>query len=553
MGIQESELYRGIIGPDEEDRREFNDPDRAPTLLDKFTNHFNSHKKEYIVYSSAVVSAAVVVPVTVNAEVGPQLAYLVMAGDSLASIAQRVGVTVEQLVQYNQNKYPSLAENPNDISTGWELSVSQSPSQTVEAVVIPPVSNPPEQRRIDVGKEQTTLSHEDFVSKFNEATRNADQEKFVADFESLMHQTAQGLVVENGEWIIPSPAYAQYFFMRDSFWALMALRDKSLSEMTVRKFKEDQEKYSLDGHIATALTHIPGAPEASRDRDEESTMMYVLHNLLLKRLGGEVDKASLEKAYGFISSHVDNGRYVTYGERRTGPAFDGANQLGTYHYWADTYRPSGRQEATPEVIAYNQGLYAVTLRALQEMGLAIDPGVLQKAEQVYAQMANPVDGVSLPLKEGSSAMDVSALVGEALSLYYFDNPLLSSEKVAATLRHLARAYYNDGSFVGYKVISSYDGSNRPDQEFTVPSSNTSGDYQNGASWFLYDVLANYAGARHGVDDAVQLIIERSTSSVKLSWGSHEFQSTKPTSLGASEGWRDSYGWNSAINAFVSAK
>lgn len=45
----------------------------------------------------------------------------VASGDSLGKIAQRMGVSVDALVQANVDRYPSLATNRNAIQVGWKL------------------------------------------------------------------------------------------------------------------------------------------------------------------------------------------------------------------------------------------------------------------------------------------------------------------------------------------------------------------------------------------------------------------------------------------------
>lgn len=140
-------------------------------------------------------------------------------------------------------------------------------------------------------------------------------------------------------------------------------------------------------------------------------------------------------------------------------------------------------------------------------------------------------------------MDVSALTGEALSLYWFDRSLLGRQRVAATLHSLNRAFHDDGSFLGFKVIANPDGTHRPDDEFIVPISNPPGYYHNGGSWLLYDALALYAGGRQGIDEAYLLFADRLQSEVRYEAKSHEYLSTNPDQLGHGEARRAGYGWN----------
>lgn len=446
--------------------------------------------------------------------------------------------------EIDRRQFLKLASTAAGFTFAKYLGLDLFPLTAVEAGLIPELISSP------------VSTHGQFLGRLRKELRG--KERFTDNFRDLMLETAGNCVISQSQpenkkdWVIPSLAYQNYLFTRDSFWILAALKDKDLSQITLEKLHQDQ-MLNDNGQIATALVR-DGSKPPNRDRDDESTIFYVFHNYLLKQLGGEADKTSLERAYSFISSHVSEGRYLTYGERRQGEFFDGINQVGTYHYWADTYRPAGRPEATRENFAYNQGLYCVALNCLGELGVLIDPKVQQEAESVYSEMVNPMDQITLPQRAGSTIMDVSALTGEALSLYFFDKSLLGREKVSATVGNLTQVYYPDGEFLGFKSISDYYGSYRPDEEFIVPQSNTPGNYQNGASWFLYDALALYAAGRHGISlitrngicNPENLLVQRISSEVRPSWVSHEFINTNPESLGWTEPFRDGYGWNSFV-------
>ena len=52
--------------------------------------------------------------------------------------------------------------------------------------------------------------------------------------------------------------------------------------------------------------------------------------------------------------------------------------------------------------------------------------------------------------------------------------------------------------------------------------NTPGNYQNGASWLLYDALALYAGIRHGLAGSPGLLLDRLASETRRSPSLHEY-------------------------------
>lgn len=442
---------------------------------------------------------------------------------------------------------PEVNKNKR-ISRRWLLKAGAAATISATAPTIPFFPFNSREAHAASSEKETVTSHQQFISKVAEISEKYGLNEFLTRFTSRMKKVANSLVDRSDQsnplWLIPSPLYPQHF-SRDGFWLAAALDEKAVTDASVKRFGEDQKRWT-DGHIATALYKDNSVPPF-RDRDEESTMMYVLLNLLLKRSGGEVDKQSLERAYKFILDHVNkNGEYITNGEARD------VETTNAYHCWLDSFKnPPG------SVIAYNQGLYYVTLRALREMGIKIEDGSAEKSQNAYDAMTNPSDNLSLPQRKSSTAIDVSALVGEALSLYFFDEPLLSNQRIAATIKILTKnaAVWdsNDPSlFLGFKVLSRADGSYFSSQSFVQDHLNEPGTYQNGGSWFLYDVLALYAGARHGIQGCITKFFQR------MEWEdsrnpdsfSHEYIRTDRDNLGHIEPNRANYGWNTFVTKLL---
>jgi peptidoglycan/xylan/chitin deacetylase (PgdA/CDA1 family)/LysM repeat protein len=79
----------------------------------------------------------------------PGTTYTVKAGDTLSSIARAWGTTVAELQDWNGERYPSLADDPDTLQTGWVLSVSgdpgatplSTPAATPRATPTPPVGS----------------------------------------------------------------------------------------------------------------------------------------------------------------------------------------------------------------------------------------------------------------------------------------------------------------------------------------------------------------------------------------------------------------------------
>jgi hypothetical protein len=346
----------------------------------------------------------------------------------------------------------------------------------------------------------------------------------------VLAQPATGdYVPDDWTWIRPSSFYPD-FYSRDAYWILAALKSKSLLEQARRHFHGDQ-KNQPDGHVATALrsdlTQPPG-----RDPDDESTLMDVLREYEYASLGGTPDLDSLGRSYAFIKSRNQNGIYATHGDLNT----------GAFHYWADTFRAQ-----FPQAVAYNQGLYCAALEALDRMGVSVPPEDKAAAARAYATMAGIGDPGVLPQRLNGGAIDVSALAGDALCLYYFGRSPLPDSRVKATFDRLMNvSTVNDGGkFVGFKVLSNYDGTYMQRSEFVGPDS-TPGYYQNGGSWLLYDALALYAAAGHGIARAGELLVQRVLSEFERSGAFHEFTRTSPFI----EDVRSDYGWNAFVAKLI---
>jgi len=74
--------------------------------------------------------------------------YTVERGDSLGAIARAYGTTTQQLQAWNEERYPSLAANPNVIEPGWVLIVSGDPNVSplpvpTQAPATPKPTSPP--------------------------------------------------------------------------------------------------------------------------------------------------------------------------------------------------------------------------------------------------------------------------------------------------------------------------------------------------------------------------------------------------------------------------
>lgn len=65
-------------------------------------------------------------PVTTQSDAS----YRIQSGDTLSKIAQRNGVSVQQLVDANKGRYPGLAQDASKIQVGWNLTIPRGGAST---------------------------------------------------------------------------------------------------------------------------------------------------------------------------------------------------------------------------------------------------------------------------------------------------------------------------------------------------------------------------------------------------------------------------------------
>ena len=328
---------------------------------------------------------------------------------------------------------------------------------------------------------------------------------------------------------IPSQAYAQGTWMRDAYWSLPVLRDRGLQYRTWKRFATRQDQRT--GQIPTALFSSDTIVSA---RDDESTALFVLLSLELRRAGVPLDRAPIERAARYLRGKLNSQARVLAGP-------------GGYTWWLDTLILAQR-----DTVAYTQGVTAVALRSLAELDVAVPDGLAERAEAAYAGLYQPDLG-AMPLSAATTLLDVSCLVGEHLSLRLFDRPLLADDVVGNVIHSFRQVTFDDGAFLGFPVATQLDGSYMPESWFLPAPDNWPGHYHNGGSWFLYDAIALDAARRHGVADAQDLLVARIAAETRQNNTLHEYIATDPSLADfghAPFSWRGEYAWNSYVATIV---
>lgn len=326
--------------------------------------------------------------------------------------------------------------------------------------------------------------------------------------------------------IVPSNAYKDHAFTRDSFYAVMGLKDIGLSIGSFDFFTKAQKD---DGQIPTAAS-LDGKTEAENFRDDESTLLYLAWAGIIHQEKIPINQKVIERAFNFIQKHAQDGWYVS--------------PQGDFSYWVDTYI-----NKDPDVITYNQGLYALALRSLQKIRPDLVPQqMVDQAETNYRSLFRSDLGF-LPLSRGTQFQDASALLPEFLARYNFGKGNLSDEQILMSVDHLIKtaAVSDKNGIVGIKILSNADGSFLPTDLFSIPALSGEGVYQNGGYWPMQVINALSLAYKISGDNKYRSLIQEL---IKRELGqdhkSKEFIFLDPNQLGKFTNDRVDYSWNALI-------
>lgn len=310
----------------------------------------------------------------------------------------------------------------------------------------------------------------------------------------LAQQTWKRDIDFKGPAVYPSPSYGGVY-LRDTFWTTGALPDAAFSLRMRQQFGAQQR---ANGQVPSLFRRAHGPAQYN---DDESTILYVLWMCRDNtRSGTPPDMPSLNSALRYLRRFDHQGYYVS--------------DTGNSRSWLDSFKVP-----IVDTLSYNQGLYAAALQCAQTLRAAVTPEQVADARQAYGALYRPYLHF-IPLGRRQTATDASALVGEFVSLWLFNRPLLSDTAVLSTLAHLSVTP------VGYKVVASFSGEYLSPDRFFV--TRPSGDYQNGATWLLYDYMALATGYLHGWIQARTLMNRRLALDLADGYLFSEYRCTNPS-------------------------
>jgi len=309
-------------------------------------------------------------------------------------------------------------------------------------------------------------------------------------------------------------------YNRDSFWSMMGTYDKESSESIFNEWAATQNEA---GTIGTIITPSMGSKEL---KGNDATLEFLWFALVNKRLYGTpppMDK--ITKAFRYILNEIDSD-----GDGISSARFVlGQNDCVEY--------PNRTSN-----LAVNQGMLAVTLRVAQELGLPVTNEYIEKANAGYRAFYDKKRGYLIDNKAYPYVITFNALLPEFVSLWLFNEPILTSEMVNNTLDKVPTK--QGYSPLIFHVKNLY--FTNKDKPFSPNLFWDNGIYYNAGSWMREEICGYIAGMKHGWKPAEKRIKDRLATEITLNPDepfSHEFL---PYDLSVPNCWWPStrvFSWN----------
>jgi hypothetical protein len=341
---------------------------------------------------------------------------------------------------------------------------------------------------------------------------------------------------------VPNMNYAPDMYNRDSFFSTVSIYNEFLNLSIWEEWGKTQ---TSKGSIGTIITPLMGSVEA---KDNEATIHWLMWALLNKRrFGAELPQDQIKKAVDYVLNEFDSD-----GDGLCKAHFC-LNQVDVIDYTPKTDR-----------LAVNQGMFAIALRTIKELGFNISESYIKKAEDGYRGFYDKGRKHLLFDRDYPDLISLTDLEPEFLSLWLFNRPILKDEMVknhldripvlnkvsnsphpeyGTTAPIIVRLMNNPSGF------SYLTGDYQPFGEFgaaNYSNGENDGFYYNGGSWFRAEYCAYVAGLKHGWSKASALMENRIWAEIYLNqdWPiSKEFIPTKEVSK--AQWWPSTKGlcWN----------
>lgn len=368
---------------------------------------------------------------------------------------------------------------------------------------------------------------------------SAIEKMLYANFNMLTWVTS---VTDTTPFNVPNMNYMPDMYNRDCFFAAVSTYNRELNLSLWNQWAATQ---TPTGAIGTIITPYMGSVEA---KDNEASIEWLIWAMLNKRrFGIRLPQEKIRKTVNYVLNSFDS-------------AGDGICRA---HFplcqidIIDFPRKTDR-------LAVNQGMLAIALRTIRELGFEIPDGRIQRAEQAYRAFYDPQRKHLLYDRQFPDLLSLTDLEPEFFSIWLFGQAILTDEMV---INHLEQVpHFNPspraphpllgttapilirliGKKPGYAFLSK---AYQPFGQFGTDNysdGKNDGFYYNGGSWFRAEYCADVVGLKHGWKKARDLMDNRVWAEIYLNpdWPfSKEFIPTKYDSF--DDWWPSTKGlcWN----------
>jgi hypothetical protein len=326
---------------------------------------------------------------------------------------------------------------------------------------------------------------------------------------------------------VPNMNYAPDMYNRDSFFSTVASYNKELNLSIWEQWGKTQ---TPKGGIGTIITPLMGSVEA---KDNEATIEWLIWAMMNKRRFGVIlPQEKIKKAVDYMLNEFDADK-------------DGKCQAHFSLSQVDIVDFNPKTDR----LGVNQGMLAIALRTIKELGFDISETYIQKAEAEYRNFYDAERKHLLFDRNFPDIITLTDLEPEFFSLWLFKRPILTDEMVKnhldqipvlnkvpnsphpelGTTAPICVRLTKDAK--GFAYLS---GDYQPFEKFgeeNYSNGKSDGYYYNGGSWFRAEYCAYVVGLKHGWTKANALMENRVWAEIYLNpkWPfSKEFTPTKWT-------------------------
>lgn len=326
---------------------------------------------------------------------------------------------------------------------------------------------------------------------------------------------------------VPNMNYAPDMYNRDSFFATVSSYNKSLNLSIWEQWGKTQ---TPKGGIGTIITPFMGSVEA---KDNEATIEWLIWAMLNKRrFDVTLPQEKIKKAVAYVLNEFD-----ADGDGKCSAHFS-LSQVDIVDFNPKTDR-----------LGVNQGMLAIALRTIKELGFDISETYIQQAEEEYRNFYDTERKHLLFDRNFPDIITLTDLEPEFFSLWLFNRPMLTDEMVINHLNQIPvlnkvsnspHPEYGTTAPICVRLTNDVQGFSyltgdyQPFEKFgeeNYSNGKSDGFYYNGGSWFRAEYCAYVVGLKHGWTKAKLLMENRVWAEIYLhpTWPfSKEFIPTKWT-------------------------